>query len=49
LLPFNEEHGSLGINSGGFYIVKSLPSMSGKVTEKVFFPHRAREAVIKNI
>src|SRR4029077_11595653 len=33
LLPFNEEHGSLGINSGGFDFVESLSSLNRKVTE----------------
>jgi hypothetical protein len=49
LLPFNEEHRSLGIDGGGFYFVQFLSGNYGKITEKMFFPHRTREAIIKNI
>jgi hypothetical protein len=49
LLPFDEEHGSLGINGGGFYVVEVLSGMNRKIAEKMFFSHRTGKTVIKNI
>ena len=49
LLPFNEEHRSLGIDSSGFDFIKALSGVDRQIAEKVFFPHRTSKTIIKNI
>jgi hypothetical protein len=48
-LPFDEEHRPFGIDGSGFYFVEALSGFDGKIAEKMFFSHRTREAIIKNI
>jgi hypothetical protein len=49
LLPFDEEHSSLGINGRRFDFIKALPGVNREIAEEVLFSHRTAKAIIKNI
>jgi hypothetical protein len=48
-LPFDEEHGAFGVNSGGLNPIQARSGWQRKIAEKMLATERARHTIVEDV